>query len=277
MGAASGKAPLIACGDADIERTAGARGTVGVGIPGTLSLDSGRVKNANSTWLLGRPLKGDLERALDREVRIANDANCFAVSEATDGVAQGAARASRVNQALFLRGFFREADRRGLDTEIDANGITWAWATPQGANAVVTGSHLDSVPGGGEFDGPLGVASALAAFDVLNASGALDQSTRPFALAVFPEEEGSRFGVACLNSILFGHLELFWGQLVVEIRHNVEVSRQRIGDLLGVQRRRHDRDVDDVPRLQGRAGVLRHLDDLDFGEEGCADGDSGGS
>ena len=98
--------------------------------------------------------------------------------------------------------FLAEAARRGLDTEIDANGITWAWATPQGANAVVTGSHLDSVPGGGEFDGPLGVASALAAFDVLKDSGALEQSTRPFGLAVFPEEEGSRFGVACLGSRL---------------------------------------------------------------------------
>jgi len=75
---------------ADLERAAGARGTVGVGIPGTLSPDSGLVKNANSTWLLGRPLKTDLERALGREVRIANDANCFAVSEATDGAAAGA-------------------------------------------------------------------------------------------------------------------------------------------------------------------------------------------
>jgi fructokinase len=74
----------------DLERTAGTRGTVGVGIPGTLSPESGLVKNANSTWLLGRPLKVDLERVLDREVRIANDANCFAVSEATDGAAQGA-------------------------------------------------------------------------------------------------------------------------------------------------------------------------------------------
>jgi fructokinase len=75
---------------ADLERSAGTPGTVGVGIPGTLSPDAGLVKNANSTWLLGRPLKTDLERALDREVRIANDANCFAVSEATDGAAQGA-------------------------------------------------------------------------------------------------------------------------------------------------------------------------------------------
>jgi len=74
---------------ADLERSTDARATVGVGIPGTLSPDSGLVKNANSTWLLGRPLKTDLERALSREVRIANDANCFAISEATDGAAAG--------------------------------------------------------------------------------------------------------------------------------------------------------------------------------------------
>src|SRR5688572_4014841 len=75
---------------ADLERAVGTRGTVGVGIPGTLSPDSGLVKNANSTWLLGRPLEADLERALGREVRVANDANCFAISEATDGAAAGA-------------------------------------------------------------------------------------------------------------------------------------------------------------------------------------------
>ena len=74
----------------DLERTVGTRGTVGVGIPGTLSPATGLVKNANSTWLLGKPLEADLERALDREVRVANDANCFAVSEATDGAAAGA-------------------------------------------------------------------------------------------------------------------------------------------------------------------------------------------
>jgi fructokinase len=74
----------------DFEGAAGERGTVGVGIPGTLSPATGLVKNANSTWLLGRPLKTDLEARLGREVKIANDANCFAVSEATDGAAQGA-------------------------------------------------------------------------------------------------------------------------------------------------------------------------------------------
>ncbi len=65
-------------------------GTVGVGIPGALSRATGRVKNANSTWLIGRPLKQDLERAIGREVRLENDANCFALSEAVDGAGQGA-------------------------------------------------------------------------------------------------------------------------------------------------------------------------------------------
>ncbi|MFM1989186.1 MAG: hypothetical protein RJA99_2143 [Pseudomonadota bacterium] len=75
---------------ADAERELGRRGTVGVGIPGTISALTGRVKNANSTWLNGRPLREDLEAALGRPVRIQNDANCLAVSEAVDGAAAGA-------------------------------------------------------------------------------------------------------------------------------------------------------------------------------------------
>jgi len=65
-------------------------GTVGVGIPGALSRATGRVKNANSTWLIGRSLKEDLEKALKREIRLENDANCFTLSEAVDGAGQGA-------------------------------------------------------------------------------------------------------------------------------------------------------------------------------------------
>lgn len=73
-----------------LERTTGERGTVGVGIPGALSRVTGLVKNANSTCLIGRPLRQDLEAALERPVRLANDANCFALSEATDGAGRGA-------------------------------------------------------------------------------------------------------------------------------------------------------------------------------------------
>ncbi len=73
-----------------LESFSGQVGTVGVGIPGTVVGSTGLVKNANSTWLNGMPLEHDLSQALDREVRCANDANCFAVSEATDGAARGA-------------------------------------------------------------------------------------------------------------------------------------------------------------------------------------------
>ena len=66
-------------------------GSIGIGIPGSLSRETGLVKGANSTWLNGRPLKSDLESAIQREVRLENDANCFALSEATDGAGQGAA------------------------------------------------------------------------------------------------------------------------------------------------------------------------------------------
>jgi fructokinase len=73
-----------------IEAAAGTRGTVGMGMPGAVSPATGLVKNANSTWLIGQPLQEDLERALGRPVRLANDANCFALSEAVDGAAAGA-------------------------------------------------------------------------------------------------------------------------------------------------------------------------------------------
>jgi fructokinase len=69
----------------------GSRGQVGIGTPGAISPASGLVKNANSTWLIGRPLREDLTRALERPVRLENDANCFALSEASDGAAAGKA------------------------------------------------------------------------------------------------------------------------------------------------------------------------------------------
>jgi fructokinase len=75
---------------ARFERETGRTGSVGLGIPGSLSPETGLVRNANSTWINGRPLQRDLELALGRQVRIENDANCLAVSEATDGAAAGA-------------------------------------------------------------------------------------------------------------------------------------------------------------------------------------------
>ncbi|HTY70929.1 MAG TPA: allantoate amidohydrolase [Actinomycetes bacterium] len=98
--------------------------------------------------------------------------------------------------------FLDEARRRDLQVERDGNGNLVAWwrTGPPAVGGVVTGSHLDSVPQGGAFDGPLGVTSALAAVDVLRERGATPR--RPLGVAVFAEEEGSRFGLACLGSRL---------------------------------------------------------------------------
>ncbi|WP_121174901.1 allantoate amidohydrolase [Streptomyces sp. 1114.5] len=97
--------------------------------------------------------------------------------------------------------FEQQARSRGLAYELDRNGNQWAWlGDPQAGGAVVTGSHLDSVPDGGAFDGPLGVVSSFAALDELRARGA--EFTRPLAIVNFGDEEGARFGVACIGSRL---------------------------------------------------------------------------
>ena len=75
---------------ADLEAATRTRGSIGIGMPGVVSPSTGLVKNANSTWLNGQPFEQDLQTALGRGVRLANDANCFTLSEATDGAAAGA-------------------------------------------------------------------------------------------------------------------------------------------------------------------------------------------
>jgi N-carbamoyl-L-amino-acid hydrolase len=100
-----------------------------------------------------------------------------------------------------LRAWFTErAEAIGLTVLPDANGTVWAWWGEPADGAVVTGSHLDSVPGGGRFDGPLGVVSALVAVERLRSAGF--RPARPIAVVVLAEEEGSLLGVACLGSRL---------------------------------------------------------------------------
>ncbi|MEV1022390.1 allantoate amidohydrolase [Streptomyces sp. NPDC050264] len=99
--------------------------------------------------------------------------------------------------------FKAQATSRGLTYELDRNGNQWAWlGDPEAGDAVVTGSHLDSVPDGGAFDGPLGVVSSFAALDELRDRGA--EFTKPFAITNFGDEEGARFGLACVGSRLAG-------------------------------------------------------------------------
>jgi N-carbamoyl-L-amino-acid hydrolase len=107
---------------------------------------------------------------------------------------------------LTLREWFSGcAATRGMDVEEDRNGNLWAWWMPPGwsgdpSGAFVTGSHLDSVPDGGAFDGPLGVVSAFAAVDIVRERGVVPKV--PVAVVAFSDEEGARFGVACIGSQL---------------------------------------------------------------------------
>jgi N-carbamoyl-L-amino-acid hydrolase len=102
--------------------------------------------------------------------------------------------------------FTGEAAQRGLDVTTDRAGNLWAWTADPDLHGpgLVMGSHLDSVPDGGAFDGPLGVVSAFAALDALEAS----RPQRPIAIACFADEEGARFGIACGGSrLLTGALD----------------------------------------------------------------------
>ncbi|MEU9955992.1 allantoate amidohydrolase [Streptomyces sp. NPDC050982] len=105
--------------------------------------------------------------------------------------------------------FEEQARTRGLTYELDRNGNQWAWlGDPAAGDAVVTGSHLDSVPDGGAFDGPLGVVSSFAALDELRSRNA--EFAKPLAIVNFGDEEGARFGLACVGSRLAA------GELTVE-------------------------------------------------------------
>jgi beta-ureidopropionase / N-carbamoyl-L-amino-acid hydrolase len=105
------------------------------------------------------------------------------------------------------RWFIEQAETRDLQVEKDRNANLWAFkGDPEGTDVLATGSHLDSVPDGGAYDGALGIASAFAALDILDDQGL--SPTRPVAIVAFVEEEGARFGVPCLGSrLLTGAVE----------------------------------------------------------------------
>ncbi|MHC5261041.1 allantoate amidohydrolase [Streptomyces sp. UC4497] len=141
--------------------------------------------------------------------------------------------------------FKSQAESRGLTYELDRNGNQWAWlGDPEAGDAVVTGSHLDSVPDGGAFDGPLGVVSSFAALDELRRRGA--EFTKPLAITNFGDEEGARFGLACVGSRLTA------GVLTPEAAHKLmdadgitlPQAMERAGydpDAIGADRERLDR------------------------------------
>ena len=119
-----------------------------------------------------------------------------------DATSGGYSRLAWTDADLTLREWFiGQASGLGLDVETDRNGNIWAWwGDPTAGDAIVTGSHVDSVPDGGNYDGPLGIASALTAVAELQRRAV--QPRRPLAVACFTDEEGGRFGVACIGSRL---------------------------------------------------------------------------
>lgn len=129
------------------------------------------------------------------------DGQLAALADVGRAPAGGYARFAWTAADLTLREWFEEqAELRGLDVIVDRAGNQWAWwgdPDTQGPG-VVTGSHLDSVPGGGAYDGPLGVISAFAAVDALREHGVSPEV--PIGVVNFGDEEGARFGVACLGS-----------------------------------------------------------------------------
>lgn len=158
---------------------------------------------------------------------------------------------------LTLREWFTgEAGTRGMTVEEDRNGNVWAWWLPPGhtgdpADAFVTGSHLDSVPGGGAFDGPLGIVSAFAAIDILRARGIIPSI--PVAVVAFSDEEGGRFGVACVGS------QLSTGAVTAERALNLrDADGTTLADAL-VKAGRHPEHVGPDPELTNRVGVYVEL------------------
>ncbi|MBO4143049.1 allantoate amidohydrolase [Micromonospora tulbaghiae] len=126
-----------------------------------------------------------------------------------DAGSGGYLRYALTEPELALRAWFREqADRRGMPVSQDGNGNLFAWwGDPAAGGAVLTGSHFDSVPHGGAYDGPLGIVSAFLAVDELRAAGVTPD--RPVVVAAFVEEEGARFGVPCLGSrLLTGEIDV---------------------------------------------------------------------
>jgi beta-ureidopropionase / N-carbamoyl-L-amino-acid hydrolase len=158
---------------------------------------------------------------------------------------------------LTLREWFEGiAAQLGMDVVEDRNGNLWAWLTParwsgDPRGAFVTGSHLDSVPDGGAFDGPLGIVSAFAAIDIIRERGIVPRI--PIAVVAFSDEEGARFGVACVGS------QLSTGALSAERARGLrDVDGITLDEAMRRQGR-HPEDLGPDPALAERVGVFVEL------------------
>ena len=180
---------------AALENEIGTGAPVGIGIPGTIVAATGLVKNANSTWLIGRPLARDVEAALGREVRFANDANCFALSEAVDGAAAGFGTVFGVILGTGVGGGIVIGGR----LLVGANAIAGEW----GHNPLPA-PHAEELPGPPCYCGRAGCIETF-----LSGPGLAADHQRHGGAALTAQEiaAGARAGDACCRATIERYVE----------------------------------------------------------------------
>lgn len=234
------------------------RPSVGVGIPGALSPATGLVKNANSTWLIGKPLDRDLERRLARPVRVANDANCFAVSEAVDGAGAGARLVFGVILGTGVGGGIAIEGRTLLGANAIAgewghNPLPWPQAGEREGRRCYCGREgcIETFLSGPALEGEYRRASghALAAAEIARAASTGDRDAET-AMARY-EERLARGLAHVINLLdpevivlggglsnltrLYDNVPLLWGRFVFSDRVATRLLPPRHGDSSGVR------------------------------------------
>ena len=213
----------------------GSVGSVGIGIPGTISALTGLVKNANSTWLNGRPLARDLESALCQPVRLANDANCFAVSEAADGAGAGARTVFGVILGTGVGGGL-VVDGRVLT---GANGIAGEW----GHNPLPW-PQPDETPGRECYCGRRGCIETWLSGPAYARDAGLDDALERYVdrlarglatvINLFDPEVIVLGGGLSNIDALYQRVPSRWGRYVFSDSVRTELRRNRHGDSSGV-------------------------------------------
>jgi fructokinase len=237
------------------EAEAGERGTVGIGMPGAMSPATGLVKNANSTWLIGHPLDRDLERVLGRPVRLANDANCFALSEASDGAAAGAGVVFGVILGTGVGGGIvvdgrALAGANAIAGEWGHNMLPWPEADEWPGPPCYCGRHgcietflcgrgLQAAHGAAALTARA-IADAAAAGD-LHAAGAIELYSRRLAKALAavinlldPDVVVLGGGISNVES-LYRRVPELWSEWVFSDRVDTRLARALHGDASGVR------------------------------------------
>jgi fructokinase len=237
------------------EAEAGERGTVGIGMPGAISPATGLVKNANSTWLIGHPLDRDLERVLGRPVRLANDANCFALSEASDGAGAGADVVFGVILGTGVGGGIVVGGRalagaNAIAGEWGHNMLPWPEADEWPGPPCYCGRHgcietflcgrgLQAAYGAAA-PGPRAIAEAAAAGDS-RAAAAIERYSRRLAKALAavinlldPDVVVLGGGISNVES-LYRRVPELWSEWIFSDRVDTRLARALHGDASGVR------------------------------------------